>query len=137
MKNLGLKYETHIQPWDSKRTENLAGNILFTLYREYYILDKIKKKEGYHIILFLFFKRMVAIIGMIIALWGGNTVFLSLIAGMMNSVLGNIEVDGEPFGLGYKNCLWMIIVAAFLIPITWLGTPKDFWWVNTSFLINI
>ena len=80
---------------------------------------------------------MVAIIGMIIALWGGNTVFLSLIAGMMNSVLGNIEVDGEPFGLGYKNCLWMIIVAAFLIPITWLGTPKDFWWVNISFLINI
>ena len=80
---------------------------------------------------------MVAIIGMIIALWGGNTVFLSLIAGMMNSVLGNIEVDGEPFGLGYKNCLWMIIVAAFLIPITWLGTPKDFWWVNNSFLVNI
>ena len=67
---------------------------------------------------------MVAIIGMLIALWGGNTVFLSLIAGMLNSLFSNI--DGFE-GLGYGNCVWMVIVAAFLIPITWLGTPKDFW----------
>ena len=66
---------------------------------------------------------MVAIAGMIVALWGGSTVFLSLIAGMFNSVLSN--VDG--FELGYKNCVWMVIVCAFLIPLTWLGTPKDFW----------
>ena len=43
MKNLGLKYETHIQPWDSKRTENLAGNILFNLHSEYYFLNKAAK----------------------------------------------------------------------------------------------
>ena len=66
---------------------------------------------------------MVAIVGMIIALWGGCTVFLSLIAGMFKSLLDNVE----GFQLGYENCVWMVIVAALLIPITWLGTPKDFW----------
>ena len=67
---------------------------------------------------------MVAIVGMIISLWGGATVFLSLIAGMSSSLLTNFE-GFEP--LGYNNCVWMVIFAVLLIPITWLGTPKNFW----------
>ena len=67
---------------------------------------------------------MVAIVGMIIALWGGCTVFLSLIAIMFDSVLSNIEGFED---LGCNTCLWMVFVAGLLIPITWLGTPKDFW----------
>lgn len=67
---------------------------------------------------------MTAIVCMIISLWGSCCVFMSLIAGMINSLLGNI--DGFD-ALEYKNCAWMAIVAAFLIPLTWMGTPKDFW----------
>ena len=67
---------------------------------------------------------MTAIVCMIMALWGGNCVFMSIIAGMFKSLLSNID-DFD--GLGYENCLWMVIVAVVLIPITWLGTPKDFW----------
>ena len=36
LKNLELKYETHIQPWDSKHTANLAGNVLFNEYYTFY-----------------------------------------------------------------------------------------------------
>jgi hypothetical protein len=30
-------------------------------------------------------------------------------------------------GLDLTLCEWMAIVAVTLIPLTWLGTPKDFW----------
>lgn len=66
---------------------------------------------------------MVATICMIVTLWGACCVFISLIAGMFRSLLENI--DG--FHLGYENCAWMVIVTVPLIPLTWMGTPKDFW----------
>jgi hypothetical protein len=32
-------------------------------------------------------------------------------------------------GVDLTLCQWMAIVALSLIPLTWLGTPKDFWYV--------
>ena len=37
--------------------------------------------------------------------------------------------------LSFSPCLWMLIVAAILTPVVWLGTPKDFWWVLPSLYI--
>jgi hypothetical protein len=33
-------------------------------------------------------------------------------------------------GVDLTLCQWMAIVAVSLIPLTWLGTPKDFWSVK-------
>lgn len=27
-------------------------------------------------------------------------------------------------------CGWVLVMAAVVMPFTWLGTPKDFWWVH-------
>ena len=33
-------------------------------------------------------------------------------------------------------CEWMVIVAVILIPLTWAGTPKDFWPIAVGALIT-
>lgn len=50
-------------------------------------------------------------------LFGVSTVFLLLAASNMELLVGK----------GFSFCYWLPIIAAFLIPLTWLGTPKDFW----------
>ena len=39
-------------------------------------------------------------------------------------------------GLHLHLCQWMVIVAAMLIPLTWAGTPKDFWPIAVGALIT-
>ena len=68
--------------------------------------------------------RLTVTICMIIALWGSNCAIISLTAVRFKLLLSNI---GDFGGLGSENCAWMAIVAAIIIPITWMGTPKDFW----------
>nr|XP_054774585.1 uncharacterized protein LOC129282747 [Lytechinus pictus] len=50
-------------------------------------------------------------------LFGVSTVFLLLAA-------SNMELLVER---GFSFCYWLPIIAACLIPLTWFGTPKDFW----------
>ncbi|UYV60431.1 hypothetical protein LAZ67_1001146 [Cordylochernes scorpioides] len=47
---------------------------------------------------------------------GAATVFLLLSAQIIQGVLGVLTV-----------CQWILILAAILCPLMWLGTPKDFW----------
>uniref|UniRef100_H2Z6I0 Amino acid transporter transmembrane domain-containing protein n=1 Tax=Ciona savignyi TaxID=51511 RepID=H2Z6I0_CIOSA len=57
----------------------------------------------------------------IATLYGGATVFLLLIAGNISNLLeslGHVQMHA---------CYWILIVAGFLTPFTFLGTPKDFW----------
>ena len=39
-------------------------------------------------------------------------------------------------GLQLHLCQWMVIVALMLIPLTWAGTPKDFWPIAVGALIT-
>ena len=39
-------------------------------------------------------------------------------------------------GVELHLCQWMVIVAAMLIPLTWAGTPKDFWPIAVGALIT-
>ena len=57
----------------------------------------------------------------IVTLYGAGTVFIVLISQLFRSIFINwAEVN-------LSLCLWMVLVAALLIPLTWMGTPKDFW----------
>ena len=70
---------------------------------------------------FYFFFRVLSLICISLTLYGGGCVFIVLIAQLLGSLLetwANIHLS---------LCLWMVIVAFCLIPLTWLGTPKDFW----------
>ena len=44
---------------------------------------------------------------------------------LMGSLLQNIFAH---FGLHLPSCLWMIIISVCMLPLCWLGTPKDFWY---------
>ena len=57
----------------------------------------------------------------IVTLYGAGTVFIVLIAQLFSSIF-NVWA-----GVNLSLCLWMVLVAALLIPLTWMGTPKDFW----------
>ncbi len=50
-------------------------------------------------------------------LYGGACVYIVLVANFMYSLTGD----------SLSNCLWMVIVATAIAPLTWFGSPKDFW----------
>ncbi|XP_055332577.1 uncharacterized protein LOC129584441 [Paramacrobiotus metropolitanus] len=65
--------------------------------------------------------RIAVSICMNITLFGAGTVFLLLAAENMKTLFCNLG------GIAISQCYWILIVAAVLCPILWLGTPKDFW----------
>ena len=60
--------------------------------------------------------RRTALVMVLATLGGGTTVFILLIGGMLSSLVPDLSI-----------CEWVMIVGACIIPLTWLGTPKDFW----------
>lgn len=56
-----------------------------------------------------------------ITLFGVSVVFMTLAADNLQAVFSKVPA------LSFSPCLWMLIVAALLTPVVWLGTPKDFW----------
>ncbi|XP_076030195.1 uncharacterized protein LOC143018586 isoform X2 [Oratosquilla oratoria] len=64
-----------------------------------------------------------AALGLVVfTLFGTTTVFIILISNMMESL---VQVENAP-----SPCMWTIIVACCLVPVSWLGTPKDFWQIS-------
>lgn len=68
-----------------------------------------------------------------ITLIGVSTVFLLLAA----QLVGNLATS---FGLSF--CYWILILAAILCPLVWLGTPNEFWpaaiiALGTTFLASV
>ncbi|XP_021379870.1 amino acid transporter ANTL2-like [Mizuhopecten yessoensis] len=53
-------------------------------------------------------------------MFGGAVVFLLLAA-------DNMETLVKALGHDISFCFWLLIIAGFLVPFTWFGTPKDFW----------
>ena len=51
-------------------------------------------------------------------LFGASIVFMELMAGIMEDLTRG----------ALPACVWIVVVAGVLVPLTWLGTPKDFWY---------
>eukprot|EP00090_Calanus_glacialis_P011434 TRINITY_DN19839_c0_g1_i1.p1 TRINITY_DN19839_c0_g1~~TRINITY_DN19839_c0_g1_i1.p1 ORF type:complete len:480 (-),score=75.15 TRINITY_DN19839_c0_g1_i1:74-1303(-) len=64
--------------------------------------------------------RIVSMIAISLTLYGGGCVFIVLIAQLLGSLIASV-------GFSLSLCVWMVIVAVCLMPLTWMGTPKDFW----------
>ncbi|CAL4068119.1 unnamed protein product, partial [Meganyctiphanes norvegica] len=60
--------------------------------------------------------RKVCMAAVVVGLMGSTTVFAILAAQMLNSMVTDLS-----------QCEWLLIVGAVLAPLTWFGTPKDFW----------
>ena len=73
--------------------------------------------------------RVLSIISITLTLYGGGCVFIVLIAQLTKSLLLSA-------GLDLSLCIWMVIVAGTLTPLTWMGTPKDFWPIAVGALIT-
>ena len=54
-------------------------------------------------------------------LFGTAVVDLLLAAENIQSMIENNT------GINISFCYWLMILTTFLLPFTWLGTPKDFW----------
>ena len=65
--------------------------------------------------------RVVSVACICFTLYGAGCVFMVLISQLLGSLL-------EAYTADYLSlCEWLALVALFLIPLTWLGSPKDFW----------
>ena len=53
----------------------------------------------------------------IFQLYGGGCVFIVLISQLLSSLMAGV-------GVQLTLCQWMVLVAAGLTPLTWMGTPK-------------
>ena len=73
--------------------------------------------------------RIVSVVSITLTLYGGGCVFIVLISQLTGSLMAGA-------GLDLSLCTWMVIVAAALTPLTWMGTPKDFWPIAVGALIT-
>lgn len=74
-----------------------------------------------------FFRNLVSI-SINFTLFGVGVVFL-----LLSSI--NIANLLEPYWSNVSFCYIGAIVAACLVPVTWLGTPADFWYGHSGFNI--
>jgi len=73
--------------------------------------------------------RIASLVAISLTLYGGGCVFIVLIAQLLGSLIGSA-------GFQLSLCVWMVIVAVCLTPLTWMGTPKDFWPIAVGALIT-
>ena len=77
----------------------------------------------------MFCCRIVSVVSITLTLYGGGCVFIVLISQLLSSLC-------EAAGFHLSLCVWMVIVAGGLTPLTWMGTPKDFWPIAVGALIS-
>jgi len=73
--------------------------------------------------------RILCTVCICLTLYGAGCVFIVLIAECFKSLMFGVGAD-------LNICNWMLIVAAALIPLTWLGSPKDFWPIAVGALLT-
>ncbi|ROT83183.1 Proton-coupled amino acid transporter 4 [Penaeus vannamei] len=69
--------------------------------------------------------RRLTLVSVVITLMGGTIVFLILIASFLNGLIPQLS-----------PCEWLLVVAAVILPFTWLGTPKDFWQASVLAVVS-
>merc|ERR1711990_303327 len=73
--------------------------------------------------------RILSVVCITLTLYGGGCVFIVLISQLLRSLCAAA-------GFELSLCVWMVIVAGGLTPLTWMGTPKDFWPIAVGALIS-
>jgi vesicular inhibitory amino acid transporter len=73
--------------------------------------------------------RIVSLICICITLYGGGCVFIVLISQLLSGIMAAVNVH-------LTICMWMVVTATILTPLTWFGTPKDFWPIAVGALIT-
>ena len=73
--------------------------------------------------------RILSVVCITLTLYGGGCVFIVLISELLGSLVAAA-------GLQLSLCTWMVIVSASLVPLTWMGTPKDFWGIAVGALVS-
>ncbi|XP_071531711.1 uncharacterized protein [Panulirus ornatus] len=76
--------------------------------------------------------RKVTLWSVVLNLFGSTTVFIILISEMISGVISSLEVGDCTI----TKCQLVIIVGVCMIPITWLGTPKDFWQASVLAVVS-
>ncbi|OWF37632.1 Lysine histidine transporter 1 [Mizuhopecten yessoensis] len=67
--------------------------------------------------------RYAVSVSLHVSMFGTAIVFLLLSA-------DNIEMLFRALGHDISFCFWLVIIAGCLVPLTWFGTPKDFWLIG-------
>ena len=73
--------------------------------------------------------RVLSVFSITLTLYGGGCVFIVLISQMLMSLMAGV-------GLQLTLCQWMVVTACCLTPLTWMGSPKDFWPIAVGALIT-
>jgi len=73
--------------------------------------------------------RVLSVFSITLTLYGGGCVFIVLISQMLMSLMSGV-------GLQLSLCQWMVVTATCLTPLTWMGSPKDFWPIAVGALIT-
>lgn len=66
-----------------------------------------------------------------LTLVGVTTVFLIMSGDLLQALVGKYE----PVVFG-NHCYCTMLVGAVLVPLAWLGTPKDFWLVQSVIIVS-
>ncbi|XP_037087272.1 amino acid transporter AVT1J-like [Pollicipes pollicipes] len=66
--------------------------------------------------------RVLAAVCMCVNTFGTCTVYVLIVAQILENLL-SVYVE-------MRYCFWVLVIACLLIPVSWLGTPKDLWWVG-------
>ena len=73
--------------------------------------------------------RILAAVCMSINTFGACIVYVLITAQLLENLMCQSEEDCV---VDLSYCIWVLIIAAILVPVSWLGSPKDFWYVRAS-----
>ncbi|PVD28156.1 hypothetical protein C0Q70_10741 [Pomacea canaliculata] len=65
--------------------------------------------------------RLVVSFSINFTMFGASVVYLLLASQNVQDIVKHL------FKFNWSFCYWMLVVVCILLPISWLGTPKDFW----------
>eukprot|EP00094_Tigriopus_californicus_P008633 TCALIF_08321-PA protein Name:"Similar to AVT1 Vacuolar amino acid transporter 1 (Saccharomyces cerevisiae (strain ATCC 204508 / S288c))" AED:0.26 eAED:0.26 QI:61/1/0.6/1/0.75/0.8/5/0/401 len=71
--------------------------------------------------------RWVTTACIVLTLWGGACVFIILISNFLANLVPLTAMG---------SCQWLLVVGGVMIPVTWLGSPKDFWPIAIGALVT-
>jgi len=75
--------------------------------------------------------KWVTTVCVILTLYGSCCVVIVLMGDFINNIAEYANPDN-----GMNKCLWMMVIAACLTPLCWLGSPADFWFVAVGALVS-
>ncbi|KAF0293885.1 Amino acid transporter AVT1A [Amphibalanus amphitrite] len=71
--------------------------------------------------------RILASVGIFVNQFGGSIVYVLLSAELLEGLVGKDRLT---------YCVWILVVAGVLLPLSFLGSPKDFWFIGVTALVS-